>query len=259
MFTNDIGLTVVVFTLVIFIMILGVVLTMIVANRRHVQQEVKMAQMQLSYEKELRTVENEVQEQVLTNVARELHDNIGQLLTLMRIQIEQEKLDRSDLATVLAPVDSTLTDTIQQVRLLSRSLNTDILEQGGLLNSIDTEVSRLSSFKNVQVHWENDEVEPLLSKDQKIMAFRIFQEITNNILKHAKARNIHIGFTGKQPFALSIKDDGQGFDLQQTLTSGRSSGLKNMSKRAELAHLIFNIDTAPGRGSIFTLTSATKS
>ena len=185
MFTSDIGLTVIVFTLVIFIMILGVVLTMFVANRRHVQQAMKMTQMQLNYEKELRTVQNEVQEQVLTNVARELHDNIGQLLTLMRIQIEQQKLDRNDLGEILAPVDSTLSETIQQLRLLSRSLNTDLLEQNGLQNSVNNEVLRLSSLKHVKIHWETDSAEPLLSKDQKIMAFRIFQEIINNFLKHS--------------------------------------------------------------------------
>ena len=79
MLHNDVVLTVLVSTLLILLLVAGVIITMILANRRHVQQEVKMAQMQVEYEKELRAVENEVQEQVLTNVARELHDNIGQL------------------------------------------------------------------------------------------------------------------------------------------------------------------------------------
>ena len=98
MFANDIVLTVLVTTLLILLLIAGVIITMTLANRRHVQQEVKMAQMEADYEKELRIVENEVQEQVLSNVARELHDNIGQLLTLIRLQLEQEKLDSNHFA-----------------------------------------------------------------------------------------------------------------------------------------------------------------
>src|SRR5690606_9873558 len=160
MFDNDIVLTVVVTTLLILLLIAGVIVTMVLANRRHVQQEVKMAQMQVEYEKELRTVENEVQEQTLTNVARELHDNIGQLLTLLRLRLEQEKLDDEQMTSKLAPIDSTLSDTIDQVRLLSHSLNTEYLEKQGLVYAIEKEVDRLSKLRRLQVYLSIDGPEP---------------------------------------------------------------------------------------------------
>lgn len=254
MFTNDIALTVIVTTLLILLLIAGVVITIFLANRRHVAQQVKMAQMELNYEKELRTVEHEVQEQVLTNVARELHDNIGQLLTLMRIQIENEKLDAPGIADKLAPLDNTLTDTIQQVRLLSRSLNSDMLEHRGLLLSIEQEVGRLQHFKTFNVHWSSDDTEPNLDKRQRIMVFRIFQEILNNMLKHAEACNIRIYMAAKDRFVLTMSDDGKGFDVPEKET-GTGSGLVNIMKRAKLANLVLEIDTAPGKGSTFTLSS----
>jgi signal transduction histidine kinase len=253
MLANDIAFTIVVTTLLILLLIAGVIITFFLANRRHVQQEVKMALMQTNYEKELRAVENEVQEQTLNNISRELHDNIGQLLTLMRIQIEQEKLDKPDAMATLAPIDATLTDTIQQVRLLSHSLNSDILEQNGLLQMIEQETNRLRQFKKISINMEHDGTEPALNKDQRIMAFRIFQELITNMLKHARAKNIYVQLKAKEKFSLLLSDDGQGFDLQQTIQSGGGAGLKNMTKRAALANLHFHIDTAIGKGSTFTL------
>jgi signal transduction histidine kinase len=255
MFTNDIALTVIVTTMLILLLIAGVVITIFLANRRHVQQQVKMTQMELNYEKELRMVEHEVQEQVLTNVARELHDNIGQLLTFMRIQIENEKLDDPQITSRLLPVDNTLTDIIQQVRMLSKSLNSDMLENGGLLNGIQLETQRLQHIRNFSVHFDSDEVEPVLNKNQRIMVFRIFQEILNNMLKHAEARNIYIVISGKGHFKLIMSDDGKGFEVPEKET-GSGSGLINIMKRARLANLVLNIDTAPGKGSTFTISES---
>jgi signal transduction histidine kinase len=253
MFSNDIAFTIVVTTLLILLLITGVIITIFLANRRHVQQEIKMAQMQTNYEKELRTVESEVQEHTLNNISRELHDNIGQLLTLMRIQLEQEKLDMPELAITLAPLDGTLNDTIQQLRLLSHSLNSDVLMQNGLLNMIEQEIKRLRLFKAIAIDWKHDDKEPELSKDQRIMVFRIFQEVLNNTLKHAGAKHIEVTLHTLNNFSLTIRDDGKGFDLQQTMRDGRGAGIKNMTKRAALANLHFHIDTAMGKGATFVI------
>lgn len=252
MFQNDIVLTVVVTTLLILLLVAGVIITMVLANRRHAQQEVHIAQMQVEYEQELRTVENEVQEQVLANVARELHDNIGQMLTLVRLQLEQEKLDDEVLAERLAPMDNTLTDTINQVRLLSHSLNTDYLETNGLDYAIEKEVDRLSGLRRLTVHWEHDNDSPDFEKGKRIMIFRMIQEVLNNILKHANAKNIYIHMSSIDKFRLVIRDDGRGFDKEEVLASGKGSGLQNLLKRAKLAEIQFDMESSKGKGSIFT-------
>ncbi len=252
MLGNDIVLTVIVTTLLILLLIAGVIITMILANRRHVQQEVKMAQMAVEYEKELRNAEHEVQEQVLSNVARELHDNIGQLLTLIRIQLEQEKLDDEQLAEKLAPVDNTLTDTIEQVRLLSHNLSTEYLETHGLLYALEKEMDRLSGLKKLKVHWECDGIEKDFEKGRRIMIFRMVQEVLNNAMKHAVAKNIYISLANANGFNLQIRDDGRGFDKENALATGKGAGLQNLVKRAKLADLQLDITSAPGKGSIFT-------
>lgn len=253
MFTNDITATIVLATLTMLLLIAGVVITIFIANRRHVQQQISMAQLQINYEKELRTVEQEVQEQVLINVSRELHDNIGQLLTVLHIQMEQEKINFPDAGKVLEPMAGTLQDTITQVRMLSRSLNSEWLEHSGLIIMINNELNRLKQVNRLHVHWDNDNTEPLLEKDQRIMVFRIFQEILNNALKHSGADNIFIELKGKDGFNLMIRDDGKGFDADVVMASASGSGLRNMIKRAALAHIDHQMHTAVGKGSTFIL------
>ena len=249
---SDIRFTVIVTSLLILLLVSAIVITIFVSNRRHGQQEMKIAQMQLDYEKELRTTEQEVQEQVLGNVGRELHDNIGQLLTVMNMQVEQQKITNPDAIPLLGSMHETLTYAIQEVRRVGRSLNSDLLDINGLTNTLNHEVDRLQQLKKFAIHWEHDG-EPQLTKDQKVIAFRIFQETTNNILKHSGANQVNIILTGGKHFKMVVRDDGKGFDLDQMMRSSAGSGLKNMVKRAELARLKLKIDTAPSKGAIFTL------
>ena len=257
MLLNDIRFTVIITTLLILLLIAVVIITIFVSNRRHVQQEVKMAQMQLDYEKELRTTEQEVQEQVLVNVARELHDNIGQLLTVMHMQLEQQKITNPDATQLLKSMNDTLNQTIREVRRVGRSLNSDLLDANGLINTIQHEAGRLQQLNKYHVHWEYDDTEPQLNKDQKVVAFRIFQETINNILKHSGAANIYISLKGKDNFKLIVRDDGKGFDFDEMMRSSKGSGLKNMVKRAELAKLKCYISTSINKGATFTLEQTT--
>src|SRR6185437_2164008 len=129
----------------------------------------------------------------------------------------------------------------------------DLLEQNGLLHTINQEVNRLQQFNHLKIHWKNDDTEPVLNKDQRLMSFRIFQEILNNMLKHANAKNISIVLQGKEDFKMVVEDDGKGFDVSQTMQTGNGSGLRNIVKRASLANLDCQISAAIGKGSIFTL------
>jgi len=252
MLSNDIRFTVIITTLLILLLIAGVIITIFVSNRRNAQQEVKIAQMELDYEKELRATEQEVQEQVLVNVGRELHDNIGQLLTVINMQIQQQQIMNPDALPLLQPMNDTLAQTIQEVRRVGRSLNSDLLDANGLINTLQHEVERLQQLGRFRVHWEFD-AEPRLDKDQKVIAFRVFQEMINNILKHSGATNVYINLYGTDNFRLTVRDDGKGFDHDEMMRSSKGSGLKNMAKRAELGKLKCNISASINKGVTFTI------
>jgi signal transduction histidine kinase len=250
--SNDIGTTIYVTTLMILLLVAGVIIAFILSNRRNDRQEMKIVQIQMDYEKELRKVQFEVQEQVLVNIGRELHDNIGQLLTVMHLQLEQYKFVTDNRAELMQSMGGTLADTMKEVRRLGKSLNSDLFESQGLINAIQQEVLRLRQLNNYEVEWEYD-LEPKLNKDQKVIVFRIFQEILNNIMKHASARKVQVSLKGADSFSMTMQDNGKGFDYEGMLVSGGGSGLKNMVKRAELARLACNITSIIGKGTIFTL------
>jgi len=253
---NTVIYTLVLSTLVILLLIAGVAITIFIANRQRITQAVKMAQMQRDYEREMRAVQNEVQEETLVNVSRELHDNIGQLMTFMHIQLEQKKMMHPEMAGVLGPIHETLGKATQEVRSLGRSLNSDLLEQNGLMHTITAEVARFRQLNHFKVAWTHDGAEPGLGKDQRLMAFRIFQEIMGNMLKHAQAAHINVSMTGKDSFTMVIRDDGKGFDVDAAMKAGTGSGLRNIIKRAGLAELNCSIVSEKGKGSIFTLAQA---
>lgn len=238
--------TVLLASLVILLLLCSIVISVFIANRRHVHQEVKMARMEADYEKELRMVENEVQERVLANVARELHDNVGQRLTVLKMHLERHKIMHRELMQEIEPISSDIDTTILELRQISKSLNSDLLESIGLLQAMREEVARLRRFSTFEIHWRADD-EPQLQKDGRIMMFRIFQEIINNLLKHADCQNVYITVRTGNGFMLEVQDDGRGFNVDEKMTSG--SGLRNMIKRAAIANIKGEIESHPGQGT----------
>lgn len=250
------SITLIIFpTLIILILVGSIFLIINISNQRSLKQQITLSQTRLHYEQELRTVEQEVQEAVMGHISQELHDNIGQLLTLMRVQVEQGKKKHPDAALVLTPVNETLVNAIKQIRSLSNTLNSDYIERNGLRETIGQEVIRLQQLEHISTYFETDNTEPALSKDQCLMAFRIFQEMINNTLKHAQPQQIHILLKGTTPFSLQVHDNGIGFDVTQTLMRPGGNGLKNMQKRALLAGLEFSIRSSPGNGCTYVVQS----
>jgi signal transduction histidine kinase len=253
--TNDLVIAILLTTLIIFLLIAGIVITLLISHRRAERGRRQMERLELDYQKELRAIESEVQEATLTHLASELHDNIGQLLTFMKLQMEKEKLRSPAIEPVLDPISATLQTTMQQVRLLSHSLSNDFISDGGLQRIIGQEVERLRGLGRFTVHYDTDAVEPALSKDTRTVAFRIFQEALSNALRHSEAAHLYITLKGEEAFCLQLQDDGKGFDQAAALQETTGLGLKAMLRRASLAGLQCSVDTAPQKGCKFTITA----
>jgi signal transduction histidine kinase len=241
-------------TLLVLLLVFGIVITFFISGRRRIKQQMELAETKLTFERELRQVETEVSENMMGQFAEELHDNIGQLLTALHIQVENQKLDHPALVESFKPVEIYLAEINQQLRLLSRTFNNDYIGRIGLLAAIQLEVDRLKSLKRFAVHYEASHGLCNLEKNDELMVFRIFQEIVQNALRHASAKNLYISVNNiGDDFQLSVKDDGLGFDKEAVLQSNKASGLRNILKRAKLAGVACTITTAPGEGSLFIL------
>jgi hypothetical protein len=243
----------------VLLLVAGILITFFVAGRQRIRQEIQMAENKLAFEKELRQVETEVSENMMSHFAAELHDNIGQLLTALYIQVENLKLDNPNFEDGFKPIEMNITEINQQLRLLSRTLNNEYIGRIGLLTAIQLEVERLSGLKRLIVHYNHPHGKSNLEKNEELMIFRIFQEIIQNALRHSLATNLFITIdTIDNNFHLSVRDDGLGFDTNQILESGSASGLHNILKRAKLAGASCTINSSPGKGSLFILKKVSK-
>lgn len=241
-------------TVVILLLIAGIILSFLLSARKQAKQQLELAQAKLEYEKEIRQVETEVREEVLGHVGRELHDDIGQQLVAAHIEIQNQKINHPDLVTSYQSLENYISHASQQLRLLSRTHNADFLQHNGLWESIRLEVERLRGLKRfAEIKWQMPEQRPDLDKNQELMVFRIFQEIVQNALKHSKAKCFSIEVISVVPFSMCISDDGKGFDVQTMLASSKASGLRNITKRAQLTGINCEIQSQPGKGTSYTL------
>lgn len=251
---NDIILSIVAATLLILLLIAGIVITFFMTNRQRMRQEYELTETKLAFEQELRRVEAEVSEHVMSQFSNELHDNIGQLLTAMHIEIENRKLDSPDDRESFKPLEIYLGEVTQQLRLLSKTLNNDFIAYSGLLATIQLEVDRLNKLKRFDTKLVSDVKGTPLKSEQELMIFRIFQEIIQNMMKHAEAKEVVVTLNSNtEQFELQIRDDGKGFDYEAALNQNKGSGLRNILKRTALAQLECTVHTKIGAGTTYIL------
>jgi len=208
----------------------------------------------LNYQKSLNTTIIETQEQVLNNISADLHDDAGQQLTYINFMVENLKLDAPELTEVLEPVSNSVRLLSNSIRSISHSLNNQLLMQQDLVKAIEAEVFRLQKNSRIQIQFSHSgDGTKIFDTNDKIVIYRIFQEVVNNIFKHAEASVIDIQIITGPRFELAILDNGKGFDYQAAKEQ-QSLGLKNIINRAEIINFDVKINTGTGRGTHVVLT-----
>lgn len=217
-------------SLVVIILSLGIVLAIVNYKRKQETYLREKKNMQVEFEKQLLQSQVEVQEATYSILAKELHDNVGQLLSSskMLLGIAQRKLLRPP--ETLGIAEATLAKAIVELRSLSKSLDKEWLEQFDLIENLQTEINRINSSGILKVDFNHVNKLPFNSEKQ-IILFRIIQEALQNIIKHANAKNISIDINVKnENLQIVITDDGKGVDLEPE----GGLGIRNMKHRAKL-------------------------
>jgi signal transduction histidine kinase len=193
-------------------------------------EELKVSHLNTLLESQL-----EVQEQTFQHIAREIHDNIGQKLTLAKLYLNT--LTYSDMDTTKVSVKDSLeliTEAIRGLSDVSRSMSTEMVLNNGLIKGIEMEVENIKKVKGYNVLFVTSGKEVFLSGNAELVIFRIIQESINNFLKHANGYKIVITLEyTNENLLLEIQDDGKGFDVSKAATG---SGLGNIRKRAAMLH-----------------------
>lgn len=222
------------------------VVSMVVFHRqRQVQNKQKMDQIKAEYEKTLLNIENEIQQDTLRHIGRELHDNVGQLLSLAKLYLGSSKPEKQTEGRLL------INQIINEVRGLSKTLNLDWVESISLEEFIKQQLDKIQSTDFCETLLVESNEAWKLNKDTKLVLIRVIQECLNNAIKHASPSNIKVQMEKSDGrYLVRIEDDGKGFDTSQ---QSKGSGMTNLRKRMETIGGAFEIISSPGNGTQINL------
>ena len=198
-----------------------------------------------------------VREDERKSIAKEIHDELGQNLTGLKLGISWLKKhledDKEVLLKKLEEIDSITTDTVTATRSLYNSLYPQMLEDVGLLGSIRWHYKTYLTPNNIEVELNTNlkEEKPVFAKDTNacLAVYRVYQECTTNILRYAKATKVTIGLNVEDGFLhLQIKDNGIGFDIDKVDTK-LHHGLIGMKERIKSLKGTLLLHSAPGKGT----------
>lgn len=197
----------------------------------------------------------EVQESERKSLARELHDDIGQSLTALKLNLEALQRGRNGAALESRVQEAleTTQHTLERVRQISLSLRPLQLDDLGLAAALRSHLDRQATLGGFTPHPEIEDFPARLPPEVETACFRVAQEAVNNIVRHARARNVwlQLAVDGER-LVLGVRDDGAGFDVeaaQRRAALGASLGVVSMAERAALAGGTLHIDSAPGQGT----------
>ncbi len=223
-----------------------------VTERRKVEDELQIANERL---RQLSRRLLEVQESERRELARELHDEIGQSLTalLLDLRSAQRSRDKAQLDARLQESLDLADKILFEVRNLSVDLRPSVLDDLGLLPALRWHIDRQQQRLDIPMTLIAEPLSTSPSRQVETACFRIVQEALTNIARHAQAATVVVQLrqVGDQ-LTLSIRDDGKGFDValqRERATAGNSFGLLGMNERASLNGGSLTIESASGRGT----------
>lgn len=198
------------------------------------------------------------QEKERKEIGKELHDNINQILSTTKLYLDLAQNSAESTRAEMIDISSrNIMEAINEIRRLSRALVPPSLGDLGLIESVKDLCETFMHTQTFNIEFTHRNIrEKYLPDNQKLMLFRIIQEQTNNIVKHARAQNVKIDLKASRGLlVLQISDDGRGFDLARTK---KGVGLNNIINRAELFNGSVEIIAAPGSGCLVKVTIPVK-
>ena len=194
----------------------------------------------------------EAEEKERQRIARDLHEGIGQRLTMLMIEIEQLKLDSLKAVDVPSRIDTVLketSETLTDVKVLAHELYSPRLEYLGIAAVMRSFCADLSAQKRVAIDFKSDGLPSLIPPDVSLCLLRVLQEALHNAVQHSGVRQFDVQSNGtSNEIHLTVSDCGVGFDLA-TAKTGRGLGLNRMQERLRLVKGSLSIDSLPKRGT----------
>ncbi|HHH54343.1 MAG TPA: sensor histidine kinase [Bacteroidetes bacterium] len=204
-------------------------------------------------QKEIQTTAIDTENKERKRFSADLHDGLGPLLSSIKLFVSSlESASEDEKSDMIKYIKELLDDSIKSVRTISNNILPAKLAKKGLIEAIKSFSDKLSMSKeiNITIDPEIDTNKRFDSGTEAIL-FRVIQELINNTIKHAEAKNIKISFTiADDRLNIHYTDDGKGFDVEDTLASNKGLGLKNIINRIETLGGKVNIVSNKKQGTI---------
>ena len=201
------------------------------------------------------------QEQERQQIAQDLHDEVNQALTAIKLRLSATMQDApDDLVIELREVKSLVDRAMDELLHIARALRPTALDDHGLISALQSQVTDFGERTGIQTHFHRHGELSALSDEEQLVIYRVTQESLSNVAHHSRARHVHVdlSFTGNT--ILKVADDGAGFDGIGAHRNGRlrgrpgGLGLNGMRERALLVGGDLNIFSRPGEGTTIELT-----
>ncbi len=210
--------------------------------------------MQAKYNEQLLQSQLEIQEQTFNDISQEIHDNVGQILSLAKVQINIMTEGNEMNPEMLVDVKNNIGKAMSDLRDIAKSLSSERIKNLTIHSAVFNEAERISKSGIIRVQMNVDGQQKEMNQQKKLVLFRIVQESIQNIIKHANASEIAISFHyTPEMLRTVIKDNGRGFELQDALQNSTGLGLANIKSRALIAGGRSVIESSPNGGTTITI------
>jgi signal transduction histidine kinase len=249
----DLIISVLAASLFVLLLVISVFFLFRIYLKRKNKLLLEKERMNIEFEQTLLKSQLEIQEHTFNDISREIHDNIGQVLSLVRINLNT--LRAPDDTEKLELMDDLMGKAIGDLRSLSHSLDADHIRNNGWTSAVRKLLNDLQKSGKYKTFISIEEELPALGSEKPIILFRMIQEIVNNIIRHAGADTIHLDAKKENnKIEIDIKDNGKGFNAAE---NSPGIGLQNLKNRSKMINAGLSINSEPGRGTRVTISIKT--
>ncbi|OQP60024.1 hypothetical protein A3860_35220 [Niastella vici] len=225
-----------------------------ITGKVKVERELKESHHQL---RELTSYLENIREEERKHISREIHDELGQQLTLLKLDLLQMskklKPEEEEMIEKMKQADQLLFETMRSVRKIATQLRPSILDNLGLVSALEWQSREFEKNFGIRCIFESLVAEPHFTTNQSNALFRIYQEALTNIARHAHATQVDAVLSQEENrIVLEIRDNGTGFRMED-MAGKKTLGLKGMRERTLMIDGEFTIDSKPGRGTYIHL------
>ncbi len=248
--SNEIEIVYFIGTFAMILLAGGIFFFFVTYQKRLLKKQIELKEIKATQQEKLLQNTIFAQEKERRRVAQDLHDEVGAMLSVVKLNVGRlEKKSTDPLAkNLVVETKSYLDDVITQVRRISRALLPPSLEKLGLFNALQELTNWINKSDSVTIECNKIGEQFRFDKENELALFRIIQELLNNSLKHAEADkiNIIIKFANNYVYA-TYNDNGKGFNMEEKINTGL--GLRNLESRTQLLKAKFKMKSEVGKGT----------